>query len=83
MAAGAPALKMRIVTSSNVVPPHGPLFTVQRKVFVPIPRDVIVVVGDVGFVIVPEPAVNVHVPVAGKINELPAMVAVVFGVHFC
>lgn len=80
-AVAAPPLKTRIVTSSKVAGPQGPLFTVQRNTFVPTDRPVMVVVGEDGFVIVPVPLVRVQVPVAGKINELPAMVVELAGEH--
>lgn len=43
---------------------------------------VIEVVGEFALAIVPLPLINVHVPVAGKVTLLPAMVAVVNGVHW-
>ena len=82
LAVGALLLKTLIVTSSTVVPfAHGPLLTVQRNTFAPTPSPVIVVVGEPGVVMVPAPLMVVQAPVAGKINELPAMVAVVVGVQ--
>lgn len=74
-------MKTSIVTSSNVTGPQGPLFTVQRNTLVPTAKPVIVVVGEDGLVIVPVPLVRVQVPVAGKINELPAMVVELAGEH--
>ncbi len=73
--------KMVTATWSVVGAPHGPLFTVHWNTFVPIPRLVMVVVGEPGLVMVPLPLTNVQVPVAGNVTALPAMVAVVNGVQ--
>ena len=82
LAVGALLLNTLIVTSSTVVPfAQGPLLTVQRNTFAPMPNPVIVVMGDPGVAMVPLPLMVVHVPVAGKMSELPAMVAVVVGVQ--
>ena len=74
--------KILMVTRSFVEGPHGPLLTVHWKVLAPMPNPVIEVTGEFGETMVPLPLTNVHTPVAGKITLLPAMVAVVNGVHW-
>ena len=75
MAFGVPESKTDILTRSCVIPfGQGPLLTVQRNSLIPIGRPVICVVGLFGFVMVPPPDTSVHVPTAGAITLLPAMV---------
>ena len=60
---------------------QGPLFTVQANVFKPTVRSVTAVFAVLTFVMVPPPAITVHVPIAGEIMLLPANVAELLGVH--
>ena len=77
-AAGAAALKMRNVTSSDVVcGVQGPLLIVQRNTTVPVVRLVTVVVGLVGVVRVAVPDTTVHRPVAGNTAAFAAITVVV------
>ena len=62
---------------------HGPLLTVQTRSKMPMPMFVTVVFGSVGSVMVPVPFRIVHRPLAGKVIELPASVALVTGVQIC
>ena len=62
-------------TTSLVNPSgHGPLLTVQRNSLMPRGSPVICVVGLFGFVMVPPPDTTVHVPTAGAMTLLAAMV---------
>lgn len=62
-------------TTSWVLPfGHGPLLTDHRNSLMPSGRPVICVVGLFGFTMVPPPDTRVHVPMAGAITLLPAMV---------
>ena len=58
------------------------MFTVHWNTFVPTPRLVIKVVGDVAVTMVPEPLIKLHVPVAGNVSALPCMATEVNGVHW-
>ncbi len=66
---------VEIVTSSKLAV-HGVLAIVQRKTFAPTPNPATPEVGLLGLVIVPEPLINVHVPMP-TITVFPARVAVV------
>ena len=68
-----------MVTWSLVGAPHGPLSTVHWNTFAPMPRPVIVLVGEALLVIVPCPLTRVQVPVAGKITALPVIMVEVVG----
>ena len=66
---------MEMVTSSFVMPPHGPLSTVQRNTFAPTVMaltDVVLVVGDA---IVPLPLTRVQLPLAGDVAAFAVKVA--------
>lgn len=72
---GLPALKTRMRTRSFVSPfGHGPLLTDHRNSLIPTGKPVMVVVGLFGFVMVPPPLTSVHVPTAGAMTLLAAMV---------
>ena len=58
---------------------QGPLSTVQVKMLIPTARPLTAEFGSFGLAITPEPCVSVHVPLAGKITELPAIVVVDVG----
>ena len=82
LATGLLLLKTRMRTSSVVVGfAQAPLSTVQRKILSPTARPVICVVGLFGDTIVPDPLINVQVPVAGAITALPTRFVEVVGVQ--
>ena len=71
-----------MLTWSEVTPfAHGPLVTVHSNTFSPTAKPVMLLVGLFGEVMVPEPLTSVHVPIAGKITLLPAMVTLEAGVQ--
>ena len=60
-------------------PEHGPLLNVHLNVFVPTERPLTVEVGELALENEPEPAITLHVPVAGAVGVLPASVAELLG----
>ena len=60
-------------------PAQGPLFNVHLNVFVPTERPLTEEAGEFAFEKEPEPAITLHVPVAGEIGVLPASVAELLG----
>ena len=81
-AACALPLNSSTFTTSLVTPlGHTPLFTVQANWLVPSPRAVMVVLGSLMVVMVPEPLTTVHTPEAGKATALPLMVVLESGVQ--
>ncbi len=74
----------KMLTRSVVMPlAQGPLLTVHRKMFSPVPRPITRLVGLAGLVMVPLPLTSVHVPVAGLITLLPCSEVLVAGRHSC
>ena len=67
---------MVVITTSSKVEAQGELEIVHLNVLAPVPSTVSPEVGEVGVVIVPAPAINVHKPVPGA-GAFPAKVAVV------
>ena len=65
-----------VIITSSVLGVQGALEIVHLKVFAPTPNPVSPEVGEEGVVIVPEPAINVQVPVPTA-GVFPANVAVV------
>lgn len=65
-----------VIVTSSVDAVHGALLIVQRNTFAPTARPVTPELGEEGVVTVPEPLINVQVPVP-VVGVLPAKVAVV------
>ena len=71
-----------MLTSSNVVcDPHAPLLMVQRNMFCPTAKLLMVVVGEFAFTIIPEPETNVHVPAPGNTAAFAAIITELAGVQ--
>ena len=62
---------------------HGPLVTVQRKVFTPTLKPLTVVVGLVALANTPVPETTVQVPIAGNTACVAARSVDVWGKHNC